>query len=366
MKKLILSPCGTSLLTNKSSEEERLLINKHANTKEIENIKEQSLLQKRIQTVKERLLECSLEEAKKLSAELNGIINIYDSIIPKDESQDYHILLCTDTWLGEQTANLVKLWLDKYNIVTEIRKQQDLQTNNLESFKIALTDLVKWCDDIIKSYKESQYHVIFNLTGGFKSVQGFLQTLAIFYADESVYIFETGNELLRIPRLPIKMAELDFVRQNLNVFRRFSLGLPNESSRTYKNIPETLLLEIDGEKTLSAWGEIVWQSVKKEIYEECVYEPPIEKIIFSQKFRKSVENLDKTRLVMVNQKIDQLCKYLYTNQDLRSLDYKEIEGNPKPPSTHEIDAWSDQDAKRIFFHYKDNKIILDELGKKLK
>ncbi|MCP5494971.1 MAG: putative CRISPR-associated protein [Leptospiraceae bacterium] len=362
MRKLILSPCGTSLLTNGSNEIERKLVNKHANANEIHDANDKKLLEERIRTVREKLLSCSFEEAKKLSAELNGIISLYNGLIPKEASQDYYILLCTDTWLGEQTALLVESWLKKQNLTTEVRRQKDLQTNNLESFQVALSDLVKWCEEVIKGYKDSQYYVIFNLTGGFKSVQGFLQTLALFYADESVYIFETGNELLRIPRLPVKMAEVDYIRQNLAAFRRLSLELSDKSDSTEK-IPETFLLEIDGEKTLSAWGEIVWHSAKKEIYKDCVYESPINKVRFSQKFLKSVENLETDRCVLVNQKVDQLCKYLQTKQNVSSLDFKELKGNPKPPSTHEIDAWSDKDAKRIFCHYENGILVLDELGK---
>lgn len=366
MRKFVLSPCGTSLLTNASNSDERRLVTKYANAKNIEDAIDKDALEKRINTVKNNLLNASIDDAKKMSAELNGIISLYSGHILPSSSQDYHVLLCTDTWLGEQTANLVESWLKKYHLTTEIRRQVDLQTNNLESFQVALSELVKWCDDDIKNYKNSQYRIIFNLTGGFKSVQGFLQTLALFYADESVYIFETGNELLRIPRLPIKMVELDYVRDNLTSFRKLSLGL-NVKQEFIENIPETLLLKIDQQKTLSAWGEIVWKNVKQDIYKKEVYEPLTERVKFSQKFLKSIENLEADRIELINGQIDLLCRYTIQNNMLHFHEFKNIKGNPKPPYTHELYAWTDGDARRIFCYYeKDGTLILGELGAHLR
>ena len=48
--------------------------------------------------------------------------------------------------------------------------------------------------------------------------------------------------------------------------------------------------------------------------------------------------------------------------NVSSLDLKALRGNPRPPSTHEIDAWSDGDAKRIFGHFEGgNHFVLDKL-----
>ena len=79
------------------------------------------------------------------------------------------------------------------------QRQRDLRTDSLDSFQMALSDLVRWCDEevAVAPYRHS-YRVLFNLTGGFKSIQGFLQILAQFYADETVYIFESGDVLLRM------------------------------------------------------------------------------------------------------------------------------------------------------------------------
>ena len=49
----------------------------------------------------------------------------------------------------------------------------------------------------------------------------------------------------------------------------------------------------------------------------------------------------------------------------KELDFKQIKGKAMSPSTHEIDAWSDKDAKRIFGHYEGDAFVLDKLNKGL-
>lgn len=82
--------------------------------------------------------------------------------------QDSHILLCTDTWLGEEAAKIVRMYLENHGAnVLDIHRQKDLRTDDIESFHVALSDLVKWVHGIISDYKEKRYHIVFNLTAGF-------------------------------------------------------------------------------------------------------------------------------------------------------------------------------------------------------
>lgn len=357
----VLSPCGTSLLTNQADNAERKLVGKYANTKLPEEIspEDKTKLQFLSERVKEKLVSADLDLASKMSAELNGIIKLYGG--QPSNTQDYHLLLCTDTWLGEVTATFVAEWLRVKGFTVEVKRQVDLQTKDIMSFQIALSDIVSWCEDTVPGYRKSGYKVIFNLTGGFKSVQGFLQTLATFYADETIYIFETAKDLLRIPRLPVEMTAEGTVRQNLEVFRRLSIGLPTSNT---SSIPETLLMEVDGRIEFSPWGDLVWKQTKQKIYRDKLHPSPTEKLSFGSSFERSLKGISAERLILVNERIDQLAKNLETGGQYNppSLDLKLLKGNPYPPSTYEIDAWADLDAKRIFGHY-DNKtcFVLDKL-----
>jgi hypothetical protein len=68
---------------------------------------------------------------------------------------------------------------------------------------------------------------------------------------------------------------------------------------------------------------------------------------------------------MVNERIDDLARFLEKGVSLARLDFKALAGNPVPPSTHEMDAWANQDAKRIFGHWEEAVFVLDRLGEAL-
>jgi hypothetical protein len=260
---------------------------------------------------------------------------------------------------------LVKGWIERHKGLTVIiHRQSDLQTAEISSFQSSLSDLIKKLDEYIPD-PDKGYKIIFNLTGGFKSIQGFLQSIANFYADETVYIFETSSELLKIPKLPVRMVVLEEIENNILSFRQLSLGIKVDTN-LLNEISETLLLfKYENHPILSAWGELMWEQSKKEIYEKNLLDPPIDKIRFSNKFKKNVSNLNNKRLFVLNTRIDQLAQYLEKGTNPKALDFKQIKGKAMLPSTHEIDAWSDLDAKRIFGHYDKEVFVLDKLDKGL-
>ncbi len=245
----------------------------------------------------------------------------------------------------------------------DIRCQKDLQTADMVSFQWALSDLTAWCAETVAGFMQS-HHAVFNLTGGFKSVQGFLLTLSSFYAHEAVYIFEAGG-LLRIPRLPIRMDAEQTVLAHLDFFRRAAANLPAQPEGT---LADTMYVVMDGQNTLSAWGELVWRQTRNAVYSLEIHPPPSDMLRYGPGFMKSVANLDQDRKILLNTRIDQLAAHLENTQSRRSpasLDFKRMQGNPCPPSTHEMDAWADRAAARLFGHFKGPVFILDRLGRHL-
>jgi hypothetical protein len=108
--------------------------------------------------------------------------------------------------------------------------------------------------------------VVFSLTGGFKSLQGYMTTLGMLYADEIVYIFEDKNAgLIRIPRLPMNLSDLECLREHA---ARLALLEHHEvvPRAEVSDIPEALL-ECDegGDCTFSTWGASVWAANRTEI-----------------------------------------------------------------------------------------------------
>lgn len=370
----ILSPCGTSLLTYGVDQDLRKIINNYSNTVYEHEVKAASprdyqRICDHLKLVEQKIQNADIASAKKYSAELNGIISYYDGVVTSRKG-DFHQLLCTDTWLGDAAAQFVRSWLEGNGFVVTVHRPEGLRTKEVAYFQSALSDLVQWCDEAIKGYLKS-HHVVFNLTGGFKSIQGFLQIMAQFYADEAVYIFETGGELLRLPKLPLKMDAQETVKEHLEAFRRLALDLTVPQDLLGK-IPETMLMTIDGQTSLSPWGGLVWKQTRDEIYSTEIFPPPGKVLKFGSGFETSVADLPPDRRNLVNQRIDDLVKHLEDRlrgsgspYNPASLDFKPLKGNPLPPSTHECDAWSDRDARRLFGHFEGHVFILDKLGKKL-
>lgn len=159
------------------------------------------------------------------------------------------------------------------------------------------------------------------------------------------------------------MDAANSVENNIRIFRRLSLGL---SVPDVNDIPETLLFGLDEQIALSPWGELVWEQTKPNLYHKKLYPPPSEKILFSRNFKKSAEKLSKDRMFIINERIDQLAKHLESaNYNPASLDFKQLKGKPMPPATHELDAWADSDAQRIFGYFENNKFVLHSLDKGL-
>ena len=106
-QKFILSPCGTSLLTNLADGDERGAITRSSNCRERGEVAQVDLaaLERVIGRAKKALAQAGPAEAGKLSAELNGITSIFEGQVPAKDS--FHQLVSTDTFLGQATAEIV-------------------------------------------------------------------------------------------------------------------------------------------------------------------------------------------------------------------------------------------------------------------
>ena len=275
MRRVIISTVGTSLLTNqinRSSETEKNwygLLRDCANlrNKEIENRQEKAIIDELCQRARNKLQTEDIKLIRRLSAELNGIYGIYDNQLARGK-QDIHLLIATDTEQGKVTAEIVRDYLQDNNITnTSVYMPQGLSTASTLTFTEGVDDLIVWFKQNIKSYQQQGYKICFNLVGGFKSLQGYLNTIGMFYADEIIYIFEgSGAELITIPRLPINIDREALKPHKVNL-AMLDAGAAF-TSQEVADIPEALIAEIDGKYTLSTWGNLVWSECKDEFLSE--------------------------------------------------------------------------------------------------
>ena len=277
--RFIVSTIGTSTLTNSINRENQdeaknwgRILGMSANLKEDELSDEsKSVMTTLVERAHKKLNQNDVETHRQASAELNGIYGIYDGSLP-DNSKDneQHYLICTDTAQGQQTGELIRNFLMKngfsaVNIVTPT----NLSTKDTKTFADGTKELIKWLEEFVPK-PPSSYKVIFNLVGGFKSLQGYMNTFGAFYADEVIYIFESSTDLIRIPRLPIQI-DTTVIKKYLTEFTMMAAGevYPIEK---LEGVPETLLEPItDNGNTvagLSAWGTLIWNRTKAEFLTE--------------------------------------------------------------------------------------------------
>lgn len=360
MMQITISTCGTSIFTNGTAQDDVKFLRDNANKKEAEyTADELKKIDGLIAMKLDALTSASLKEVRRLSAELNGFIGFYGNGANLDDAkQNTHFLIHTDTYQGIKSAELIQAWGKHNGINMQTVKIDDLNTGSVEEFRFGVNNLVEWCACTLPGYRSQGYKVIFNLVGGFKSLQGYMQTLGMFYADETVYIFETGGELLRIPKMPVDFSAnaKQAVIENSIAFRRMQRG--NIPLSECGGIPDTLIDIIDEKCTLSAWGKIIWSETQNDMYDSIL--PPVsERVIITRKAQKAIPP-NKTK--EFNEAIDRISHYIASGMkdSVNGCNFRQLKGNPVPPSTSEFDLWGDMGGWRAFCHFEGDKLIIDD------
>jgi putative CRISPR-associated protein (TIGR02619 family) len=272
-----------------------------------------------------------------------------------------HYLVATDTYLGRAAADLVAEWLGQRFVVVQRLDIQDLRVDDPDSFRLGMSALAEWCASTLPGFRSAGHAILFNLTGGFKPVQAFLQTLGMFHADESFYVFEGAETPMRIPRLPIRLDIEDSVRRNLEAFRRLDRQEELPASDC-ADVPETLLGRVGDRVALSPWGALAFKTARPAIFGAALLDPLSERVVYSNRFRDEVRDLAPDRREALNVQLDRLSRHLEGGENPRSLQFKALSGDPRPPSTHEAYAWSDRDARRILGHFEGARFVIDQLS----
>jgi hypothetical protein len=238
-----------------------------------------------------------------------------------------------------------------------------LRTDDFPAFREALSELTVKIEEWTRIRSQGGT-ILFNLTGGFKSVNAYLQALGMLYADRCVFLFEGAPALMEIPRLPVRLAEADEIRPHLSLFRRLTHGY-QVAEKEVGGVPDSLLLVDDGQATTSVWGEVVWHRVRKTLLGEILLAPLSAKLVVRDKdaLCKKFDNLPADKRVQVNEALDALSAHLDGVRSLlKSNSLNKLEGDQARPATHELYLWSDGAAWRLFGHFEGNRFMADTLG----
>ncbi len=290
MRRVVISTVGTSLLTNqinRSNLEEKDWYSQLRDTANSTLEKTPKDVLKIIETLKVRAIkkleQSSTAQIRSASAELNGIYGLYQEQLELSR-QDMHWLVATDTAQGKETAEIVESFLQTRGITVQIYTPKGLSTTTTRCFSDGIDELLTQLDPMTSGYDR----VCFNLVGGFKSLQAYLNTIGMFYADEIIYIFEGVNsEVITIPRLPIKIDE-SVIEPYKVQFALMAAGAEVNHSQL-SGIQEALIFRIDEEVTLSNWGKLIWNQSKSKILSgELLMFPRIQ---YQQSFIRDYEGI---------------------------------------------------------------------------
>jgi putative CRISPR-associated protein (TIGR02619 family) len=301
LKKLIVSPVGMSMFLNILDSDEqtvwRTRLNRLSNRSELngDDLQKLTELKTRAQT---RLQESSIAECRRMSAELNGLWGLYSET--KHDRADHHILIGTDTFIGKQAVEVIETYLRDKDFVVESIIPKKLNADSTDDFSNGMKDLLNECQARIPHYRRSGYEVIFNLTAALKALQSYLNIVGMFYADRLVYIFSGSDQLMTIPRLPVKI-DTDRIVSHANEFAFLAAGgsLP---IKKLSEIPEALLKrKPDNTMELSEWGVLVWNTVKDDILSKTLLDFPW--LTYEKSFRRDFDSTTPSFRIRLQEKL---------------------------------------------------------------
>jgi len=292
---LTVSTVGTSLLTNALRRDDpdrmgEVLDHANAGKDEIPDAIWKTARSTVDKTVTE-LQDADEASARKASAELNGLLSFYEG--RSSNPRDQHWLIATDTALGQKTAAAVEDILKDRDVDTvQTYTPRGLSTESTDALREGVKEFLDWCEQTLPGYQECGYEIVFNLTGGFKSLQGILNTVGTFYANRMIYIFEKGPELITIPRLPVELDTEVFRTRPSRFLRLRALDrVPDPTplpADHFANVPDTLIDAVDGEVySFSEWGLLLWNQERRALLErEDPFDLP--HLDYTERFRRDV------------------------------------------------------------------------------
>lgn len=321
---LTLMTCGTSLITNGIDSELRSIINRCANAVNWTdmNSSDAATLKRHFKEKEKQFLASNEQEIRRLSAELNGLLAWQEeNPVANSQLQNEYWIIATDTILGKTTAEIIQEWLSSHGYRTQVLSESGLRTANLIEFRQALSALTKRIVESVTGYRNGGYQINFNLTGGFKVINGFLQALATVYANQTYYLFEGSTELLYIPQLPYHLDATKIITENLTAFRRLANGMSISQAQS-STIPDIWLFDIDSSTMLSEWGELIWLDTMPKLYQRQVLPSPSNLVVYSNSFLDTTKKADASLIEIINKRIDALAVYAEGGykQMLKSLD----------------------------------------------
>ncbi|ABK45597.1 hypothetical protein Mmc1_3107 [Magnetococcus marinus MC-1] len=361
---LIITACGRELIRRQCADDPRLsriLLRAGESTPDTEIVPE---LEKRLDTLRQMLLNATPGVISTLCPELLSLVQIYGGDLKN--GHDRHILIHSQAWPDSISVALIADWLRSHGQSVETMGIDGLREGETTALHGAMARFTRWCGDVLTNYKIYEFHILFNPAGGSRILVGLLQTLAPFYAHESAYLLEPGRNLVRLPMPSVQAKGQRILQKHQHTFRRLAMGLEVHPEKLDKIPHEVLMQGLDDRSRLSFYGELLWDHNRRDLYGESMLEPISEHIILTEAFRDGAAELDRDRHILLNERLDQLSIYLEQGECMdrtaaSALSFQPLK-EPIEPSTHRCHGWADKALWQLWGHYEGSRFVLDRLG----
>jgi putative CRISPR-associated protein (TIGR02619 family) len=309
-QRLFVSTCGISMFSNQVRDQPVAFpkgkhLNDYANDNELP-ADVQSTLDKLSETILQQLKAGPSSKLRKLSAELNALWGY-----KMDPHNDSHIFLATDTFLGRKVGELLTNYMLEQGYRASNHVCEGLQTQDFASYQQSIKKLIGWCHDTFPGYRSAKTEIIFNLTGSFKALLGYMTVIGMFHADKMIHIFETSDRVLEIPKLPIHL-DYTALTQHAPLFARMAEAWfpPIEQLR---EVDALMWDTIDSQfATLSPWGHLMWEQMKDKILANELLTFPY--LVPSASFRKDFESAEPSMRIQLQETLARVSTLLEENQ----------------------------------------------------
>lgn len=280
--KRVITTVGTSLFSNSEKNVMNLdNIDYNETLFENENVDK---VAKKIRELEKVVLEWIKTRDNNTSAEISSLIQIHEQI---KEPVEAH-LICSYTILSRIAAEVIQKFFEEHYdkdkkkfVKFEIYIVENLLVTKKDIFKKGIKELFRvFGDDVVKKDckgKRIWSEIIFNITGGYKSVVPYLNILAQLYRLDSYYVFNedtntTGYELIKLPSLPVNF-DLSIFEDNYLAFELISekpnkVNFPTKhdfleyvSDEEFKQFQDIFLIkEENGKIRLAELGLLLYQA----------------------------------------------------------------------------------------------------------
>ncbi|MGN7614208.1 putative CRISPR-associated protein, partial [Magnetococcales bacterium HHB-1] len=142
----------------------------------------------------------------------------------------------------------------------------------------------------------------------------------------------------------------------LTSFRRANANLPLMEEK----LPDRLF----GKNGLTFFGELLWDHNWRDRYGEQLLEPISKSLSFSDAFRDQAATLERDRLFLLNERLDQLATHLESDGKLSNpaLGFRKLEETSQADiTTHVCHAWIDNKIWRLEGHFENDRFLVDKL-----